>query len=381
MSIADYSHWVKRQLKPEISIKEIEKYVIFFDLHKELFKVKEIEKYTFNLLKEEVDKLDNDRINKHVKGLSEDDYAVVHHDNDYIIFRANTRKAAKQLGKGTKWCINSKFDQHFQEDSVKGFVFYILIRKFRKNNELDKIAVTINNSDVIYYDQKDKNINSTLYLDIIDNDYSKLDYKNVNVYLDCYYNYKKYLDSNNLFLKYSALKRLNENEIIKYINDPSDSVRLIVAKKISKNKLHLLINDPSEKVRAYICNIIPKKYLFNFINDSCDTVRIDIADRIPKKYLPQMIKDKNNTVMYNLSKRIDKKYFDELAQHTYEFVRLLIVKRMPQTKLSVFYNDTSDVVAFELSKRLNDKQKVEAKKIGSLNVKYYIDLWESETYD
>lgn len=373
----DYSPWIKKQVQSGADVLDLNSDIEYFEKHKNLFEIKELEKFHHQSLKIAIKDVNQSRIDRHTKGLSEKDFKFIFEDEEYFIVRANNRKAALSFSKNTKWCLNSKSDYHFQENSSQGFVFYFIIRKFRKNNELDKIAVTVNYNDYVYYNQKDKEIVSTLYIDSIFDDFDSIKHENINIYVDCFYNYEKYLNSKNTFLKNIAIKKLSREKIIEYINDESEIIRLTVAKKINKKDLPLLIKDPSDKVRAYVASKIDKSYLKEFINDPNPLTRSDLCLRLPKDQLPLMLGDSDSLVIYNLCKRIDKKYLPELATHKYEFTRLMVARRLPTSDLLLFLGDTSEVVASAISKRLTKQQRKIVKEKGSSIMKYYVDLVES----
>jgi hypothetical protein len=108
------------------------------------------------------------------------DYVLIHSNDEYNIFRIHSKKAAMELGKGAQWCITMKDSYYFDSYYSNGNLFYFLIRKYRKNDALDKIGVVCNvDNSITYYSQNDEIIRKKYLRRVIRKDFKSLDLKSI----------------------------------------------------------------------------------------------------------------------------------------------------------------------------------------------------------
>lgn len=68
-------------------------------------------------------------------------------DSTYIVLRIDTKEAAQQYGKGTKWCITMSDKQYYEEYKASNVLFYYILRKEPLDDDNDKIAIAVMRSD------------------------------------------------------------------------------------------------------------------------------------------------------------------------------------------------------------------------------------------
>jgi hypothetical protein len=71
----------------------------------------------------------------------------IYEDDACVVLRIDTKKAAQQYGKGTKWCITMEKEQHYEEYVSENVLFYYILRKELQRNNLDKIAIAVIRDD------------------------------------------------------------------------------------------------------------------------------------------------------------------------------------------------------------------------------------------
>jgi len=67
----------------------------------------------------------------------------IYEDSERIVLRIDTKEAAQQYGKGTKWCITMEKEQHYEEYVSENVLFYYVLRKELFNDDLDKVALAV----------------------------------------------------------------------------------------------------------------------------------------------------------------------------------------------------------------------------------------------
>jgi len=86
----------------------------------------------------------------------------IYEDDACVVLRIDTKEAAQQYGKGTKWCITMSEEQHYEEYKASNVLFYYVLRKEPLGNNLDKVALVMmrdeNNSvqQIQAFDQADE---------------------------------------------------------------------------------------------------------------------------------------------------------------------------------------------------------------------------------
>jgi hypothetical protein len=78
-------------------------------------------------------------------------------DEDHLFIYVTSKDAAVNYGSGTKWCITSKTERHFEKYDERGVRFYFLFQKKRPSTDpRHKIAYAVSpNGEVEAYDAED----------------------------------------------------------------------------------------------------------------------------------------------------------------------------------------------------------------------------------
>jgi hypothetical protein len=86
----------------------------------------------------------------------------IYEDDACTVLRIDTKEAAQQYGKGTKWCITMSEEQHYEEYKASNVLFYYVLRKEPLGNNLDKVALAVSRDKdnfiqkIQAFDQADK---------------------------------------------------------------------------------------------------------------------------------------------------------------------------------------------------------------------------------
>jgi hypothetical protein len=79
---------------------------------------------------------------------------LIYSDENANVYFIKNKNACMQYGSGTKWCITSAEENHWEDYTDKGVLFYYIIRKKPQLNRFDKVAVAIiQSSDYDNYDR------------------------------------------------------------------------------------------------------------------------------------------------------------------------------------------------------------------------------------
>lgn len=350
--MTDYSHWINKQHTKE----NISSYIEYFDKHKSLFKIKEIEKYNIDSLKDAISSVDRSRTSRHLSGLDNNDYHIAFEDNDVSIVRCNTLKASRVLSRGTKWCINSNDPSPFIKECEKGYIIYVILKKFpKRNSNLNKIAVVISGGYSVYFDQEDQHItDSKPYLLEIAEDFDNIDFNQINDIIAAYYNSKKFIDSDNIFLKKVALSRTFDSKaLLKAIDSGNNEIRRVCVCNLPNTHLYKFVNDPDSDIRKYVSKHIPLNKLNLLINDPSSDVRIAVANRIPIKYAHLMLGDTDRNVIYIISRKLRGNKLYSLYNYHCDFVRSIVAKGANRVTIEKMLMDDSYIVWNALSERLS----------------------------
>src|SRR5690606_22269114 len=180
-----YKPWIEKQITSGHKKPDVIASLDYFLKHKVKFEDKHLENYDAKVLEDKIKEIEFSKISGLVEKLKEDkDYVLIHSDSEYNVFRIHTKKAVKKLGKGTQWCITMSDTSYF-EDYSEECLFYFLIRKYRKNDKLDKIAAAyfISENRSEYYDQNDNLIRKKYYCKQIKKDLKNIDIGKYHKYL------------------------------------------------------------------------------------------------------------------------------------------------------------------------------------------------------
>jgi len=67
----------------------------------------------------------------------------IYEDDACVVLRIDTKEAAQQYGKGTKWCITMEKQQHYETYKASNVLFYYVLRKEPLGDDLDKVALVM----------------------------------------------------------------------------------------------------------------------------------------------------------------------------------------------------------------------------------------------
>lgn len=127
-----YLVWAMKQIE-DISINDIIKAVNAFHSNPSAFGSKDINVHSANDILEKIKTTDVRTKSKKKKIAKLEGSEKVYEDGSYVMFRIDTRKAAIEYGKGTKWCISMARDDGYWYDYMRNTVFYFLFDK--ENNK------------------------------------------------------------------------------------------------------------------------------------------------------------------------------------------------------------------------------------------------------
>jgi hypothetical protein len=67
----------------------------------------------------------------------------IYEDDKSVVLRIDTKEAAQQYGKGTKWCITMSNRQYYETYKASNVLFYYTLRKELLGDDLDKVALAV----------------------------------------------------------------------------------------------------------------------------------------------------------------------------------------------------------------------------------------------
>lgn len=156
--------WMIKQISRGADVEHVKSVASRFAKDGTRLKNKDINSYTeIDELESELDSLGASKRSETIQAKS--GAVKIYEDNEHIVLRIDTKEAAQQYGKGTKWCITMEKEQHYEEYTSNNVLFYYVLRKEPINYNLDKIAVAITKEDgeisgIEIFDQTDKEINN-----------------------------------------------------------------------------------------------------------------------------------------------------------------------------------------------------------------------------
>jgi hypothetical protein len=154
-----YADFILRELHPNSDTDEVEKVVELvkdFDRFQQALEYKDINDY-------DIDGLES-IINRHkitsksqLKKIDSSGTEKLYEDDNILIVRPLTYEASCKYGAGTKWCTAmasepSYFKSHTREAQA---LYYIILKKFNKDNKFYKMAVHLTPNTETWYDSTD----------------------------------------------------------------------------------------------------------------------------------------------------------------------------------------------------------------------------------
>lgn len=138
-------------LNDKVHIKELGQVVSRFHtlLNRNQVKTRDINAFkSFNDLRSETQSSETQyALKKEIKSRSKD-YDRVYEDRDWIVIIPRTHEASCKYGAGTKWCTSAEDAGHYKSYTEIGItLYYIISKKFTKENRFYKMAVAVNYFD------------------------------------------------------------------------------------------------------------------------------------------------------------------------------------------------------------------------------------------
>lgn len=232
-----YRAWAALQCK----CNEIGEVVNIIKLHERYAgQLKKIDKYDMKSLSEDIDDLSTDKnvaINK------------LYEDEEYVCLRIDNKEAAVKYGKGTKWCITQRNEDHFADYTSDGSLFYFILNKCdnSRKNDFAKVAINCGSRRCpTFYDAKDNEY------------YSIWETENLDLVTTYLKKFKSLIDDDSIKYKKSILYKLRTQRL-------SYKKILAACEAIGKEKvLEMLINGDIRVLESGIpLKFFPKDHDFS----------------------------------------------------------------------------------------------------------------------
>jgi hypothetical protein len=142
-----YLEWMVKQASTGYGLDDIVELVNLFHKSQQRLKGNKKDLYSYKNLSElskELDKLPKKSKRQQKIEISEG-AEKIYEDDEALLIRVDTKDAVCKYGAGTKWCITSKNERHFEKYSEEGVIFYYMIAKNIENDGsvLNKIAFAV----------------------------------------------------------------------------------------------------------------------------------------------------------------------------------------------------------------------------------------------
>ena len=156
-----YGDFLLHNLHPNSSVEEV---VDMVDL------IKEFDRFQSALPEKDINKYNNFTLSNAIKTHKEtsksqqkkvDTSGVkkIFEDSNFLIVRPLTYAASCKYGSGTKWCTTMTNQPNYFNQYTKGddqALYYVILKKFDRNNKFYKIAVHITEGGEVWYDSTDE---------------------------------------------------------------------------------------------------------------------------------------------------------------------------------------------------------------------------------
>jgi len=183
-----YLQWSAKQLEQsgvsdiEDTAREVSGAVMDFDKYSQRLDKKDINQYKdYKDIIRDVRDIKNILTNKEKRKQEKEKMAgessVVYESDDYFVVRPNSEEASCYFGRNTKWCISATESQnHFEEYTDKGRVFYMVRSEKRDNDDKYKKIALVYNEDGLEeaYDALDDNMYVRDLATIFDEEYDAI---------------------------------------------------------------------------------------------------------------------------------------------------------------------------------------------------------------
>jgi hypothetical protein len=156
-----YLMWIAAQLSRKHSKEDIRSTVTAF--HKEVKRLSKADIYSYKDLKELENEIKDLSLSKHQQEVfvKESGTLKIYNDDLCTMIRINSKTAMLYYGKRSRWCIAMEDEDYWEDYSVDGNVFYVLIDKASKK----KFAIQKKGFlDLSIWEENDKDIDPDLFI-------------------------------------------------------------------------------------------------------------------------------------------------------------------------------------------------------------------------
>ena len=183
-----YADFFLKNLHPNSDSEEFQHMISLikdFNRFQQSLDVKDINKYDIPQLVDALEKHKENSKSQQKKSFDTSGAKKIYEDKNLLIVRPLTYEASCKYGSGTKWCTtmsydSSYFDSHTSKDQA---LYYIILKKFNRDNKFYKIAIHITPNTETWYDSSDEkmserekevfNLGAPKVIETIKNDYSE----------------------------------------------------------------------------------------------------------------------------------------------------------------------------------------------------------------
>ena len=270
-----YGDFVLKNLHSNSSVEEftdIIKYIKEFDRFQGALEEKDINKYDLDGLKLAID-AHKESSKSHQRKIDANGAKKLYEDINILIVKPLTYEASCKYGAGTKWCTtmagqSSYFQSHTADQQA---LYYIILKKFTRDNQFYKIAVHMTPTSEVWYDSTDErmsdrekevfSLGAPKMIETIRKDYQKLLKEKGEVFFKKLFDYQNY-KFENVSQEFKTNHYIGiEFEKSELLNTPNNAV------------MELNISVDEENIDSYLVRIVYEvtsdKIIFNirYAND------------------------------------------------------------------------------------------------------------------
>ena len=156
-----YGDFLLHNLHPNSSVEEVVDMVDLikeFDRFQSALPEKDINKYNNFTLANAI-KTHKEKSKSQQKKTDVSDAEKIYEDSNILIVKPLTYEASCKYGAGTRWCTTMANEPRYFNQYAKGpdqALYYIILKKFDRNNKFYKIAIHKTNGGEVWYDSTDE---------------------------------------------------------------------------------------------------------------------------------------------------------------------------------------------------------------------------------
>ena len=156
-----YGDFLLKNLHPNSSIEEVIDDIDLikeFDRFQQALDEKDINKYSFAGLKNAIQS-HKEKSKSQQKKVDVSGAEKIYEDSNILIVKPLTYEASCKYGAGTRWCTTMANEPKYFNQYGKGAdqaLYYIILKKFDRNNKFYKIAIHKTNGGEVWYDSTDE---------------------------------------------------------------------------------------------------------------------------------------------------------------------------------------------------------------------------------